>query len=84
MIKSYLKEIDEAIELLEKCLLLDANFFPAKFELCKLKCIYKSEEFTFEQKEYIEKHLSQYNICYYDFAIIILNTKNINQKVIFL
>ena len=80
--KEYLQSTDEILEILEKCLSLDSQFFPARFEDCKIKSIIgKTDGLSIDQKEYIEKNLPQYQICYYDYAKLILNTKNIKQKV---
>ena len=85
-LKEYIKSEDKAneiLDILDKCLKLDSLFFPARFEQYKIKNnIGKQEELSIEQKDYIEKNLPQYPICYYDYAKIILNTKNIKQKVI--
>jgi hypothetical protein len=60
--------------LIEKCINIDKQFFPALFEFCRLCIIMdKSNEITQDIKSHIDKNLTSYPSCNFDYSIFLLN-----------
>jgi tetratricopeptide (TPR) repeat protein len=70
------REFNEAEKMLEKAIAVNFDFFPALFELFKLRCLLKKESQCIEYIPKIEVLIDNYPMCYLDFSKILAENFN--------
>jgi tetratricopeptide (TPR) repeat protein len=74
------REFTEAEKMLEKGIEINIDFFPALFELFKLRCLLKKESQCIDYIPKIEVLIDNYPMCYLDFAKLLAENFNEFEK----
>jgi tetratricopeptide (TPR) repeat protein len=70
------REFSEAEKMLEKAIEINIEFFPALFELFKLRCLLKKESLCTEYIPKIDSLIENYPMCYLDYSKILAENFN--------